>query len=217
MYKIRKAEITDVDFITDVIINAEKSMTNTLGLAKIFMVSENDLRNYLISMLNEEVDGCEYSISSFFIASYKGDSIGALGGWLEGHPDGISSNLLKSNLIGVTFPRNIIINAQPNFEIIKPLQYDKVFGAYQIEYAYIDKKHRGIGIPQDLMNCHIEYAKKIKPDVNKVQVQPFENNEAMIKVHEYSGFKIVKRFISDSPDILNYVPYHSKVLMEKEI
>ena len=67
-YIIRKATLDDVEFIATVIIEAEKSMTNNFGLANFFELSEEDIRKYIIQILEEEVDGCEFSLSSFFVA-----------------------------------------------------------------------------------------------------------------------------------------------------
>ena len=67
-YVIRKATLQDVDFLADVIIGAEKSFTQNLGLANFFEISEERAKELLIAMLEEEVDGCEFSVSSFFIA-----------------------------------------------------------------------------------------------------------------------------------------------------
>lgn len=217
MYTLREAEYSDLDFIVDVIISAEKSMSDTVGLAKVFDISEEQLRKYFAEILSESIEGCEYSLGSFLVACYNDDPVGALGGWLEGHPDGITSPLLKSNLISSVFPREKILGAQKIFALLRPLQYEREFGQYQIEYAYIDRSHRGIGLPQELMENHIRKAKAINPDVKKVQVQPFENNTGMIKAHESTGFKVVKRYVSEDPDVLNYMPYHSKVLMEKDL
>ena len=65
---IRPATLDDVEFIATTIIEAEKSSTDKIGPANYFGISESDYRNYLIQMLEEEIDGCELSISSFLIA-----------------------------------------------------------------------------------------------------------------------------------------------------
>ena len=69
-YSIRKATIKDVDFLAEVIIGAEKSLTNNLGIANFFELTEEKVKELIIAMLEEEVDGCDFSISSFFIAFY---------------------------------------------------------------------------------------------------------------------------------------------------
>jgi hypothetical protein len=216
-YTIRKATFYDTEFLADVIIGAEKSLTNNLGLATFFELTEAELKEFIISMLKEEVDGCEFSISSFFVACYEEKPIAALGGWLEGYFDNMPSSLLKSNLIGYTFPKENIMKAQAKFEIIKDLQFEREMGAYQLEYSYVDGAHRGKRLTQQLMKVHLEYAKQLDPNVKKAQLQPFENNEIIIKVHEGSGYQIVRRYVSHHKDILKYMPYNVKVLMEKPL
>ena len=66
-YVIRKATINDANFLADVIIGAEKSLTENLGLANFFELTEEEVKELIIKMLEEEVDGCDFSISSFFI------------------------------------------------------------------------------------------------------------------------------------------------------
>lgn len=96
-YIIRRATLNDVDFIAKVIIEAEKSMTNNLGLAKFFEMSENEIEICIKQILEEEVNGCEFSLSSFFVAEYDDETVSALGGWLEGYYDEMPSEILKSN------------------------------------------------------------------------------------------------------------------------
>ncbi len=216
-YSIQKATINDVDFLADVIIGAEKSMTNNLGLATFFELTEEKVKELIILMLEEEIDGCEFSISSFFVACFAEKPVAALGGWLEGYFDNMPSSLLKSNLIGFTFPKENIIKAQTKLEIIKDIQVEREMGAYQLEYSFVDDKHRGKRLTQELMKVHLDNAKKLNPTIKKAQLQVFENNEIITKVHERSGFRIVKRYSSDNKDILNYMPYNVKLLMEKEL
>jgi hypothetical protein len=213
-YTIRKATIDDVTFLTEVIISAEKSLTNTLGLAAFFEISEKQLKEYIISMLEQEIDGCEFSISSFFVACDMDKPIAALGGWIEGYFDGMPSSILKANLLGYTFPKENILKAQAKLAIIKDIQYDREVGAYQLEYSYVDNAHRGNRLTQQLMKVHLNHAKELNPSIIKAQLQPFENNEIIIQVHQRSGYQIVKRYVSNNPDILKYMPYNVKVLME---
>lgn len=214
-YTIRKASILDVAFLADVIIGAEKSMSDNLGLALFFGLDETELKKLIVAMLEEEVDGCEFSISSFFLACHDENPVGALGGWLEGYYDDMPSSLLKSNLIGYVFPKENIIQAQSKFEIIKDIQFVREKGAYQLEYSFVDSEHRGRRLTQQLMKAHLDYAQQLDPDVRKAQLQPFENNKVIIGVHEKTGFRIVKRYVSHHKDILDYMPYNAKVLMER--
>ena len=214
-YIIKKATIKDVDFLADVIIGAEKSLTDHLGIANFFEVTEEQVKEYIIAMLEEEVDGCDFSISSFFIAWYGDKPVGALGGWIEGY-NGMSSNLLKSNLITYVFPRENVIKAQTKMEMIKEmLQIERPVGTYQLEYIYVDNDHRGKRITQKLMDVHLAYAKELDPNVTRAQLSCFENNESIIKAHERNGYVRMKRYVCDNEDIIKYLPFNVKVLLEK--
>jgi len=217
-YIIRKATINDVEFLADVIIGAEKSFTNNLGLAKFFDLSEEKVRELIIAMLQEEVDGCEFSISSFFIAFHGDKPVGAVGGWPEGYYDGVSSNMIKSNLIGFVFPKENVARAQAKLEMIKEmLQIDRPMGTYQIEYGYVDNEHRGKRITDRLMEAHRAYAKQLDPGISLMQVSCFETNQTSIKMHQKNGFQPIQRFVCDNEEIFDYMPHNVKVLLERAI
>lgn len=216
-YTIKKASLADADFIADVIIGAEKSMTENLGLATIFELTESDLKTLIVSMLEEEINGCEFSLDSFFVAYYKEKPVAALGGWLEGYYDDMPSSILKSNLIGFTFPPENLKKAATKIKIISEVQIERENGSYQLEYSFVDADHRGKRLTQQLMKAHLDFAKELEPDIKKAQLHVFENNEIITKVHQRSGFSISKRFVSNNEEILNYLPYNVKLLMEKSL
>lgn len=216
-YIIRRATLNDIDFIAKVIIEAEKSMTNNLGLAKFFEMSENEIEIYLKQILEEEVDGCEFSLSSFFVAEYDNEAVSALGGWLEGYYDEMPSEILKSNLIGFIFPKEKVLKTADKADIVRALQIERQMGTYQLEYSYTRDDHRGHRLIQRLMMAHLTYAKELNPNVIKAQLHVFENNATIIKVHERSGFHIAKRYVSNNPKALEYYPYNVELLMEKDL
>lgn len=215
-YIIRKATLDDVDFVTKVIIEAEKSMTNNFGLANFFEMSEDEIEGYIKQILEEEVDGCEFSLSSFFIAEYEGEAVSALGGWLEGYFDEMPSEILKSNLVGFVFPRENVLKTANKADIVRALQIPREMGTYQLEYSYTRDDHRGHRLIQRLMMAHLAHAKELNPEIKKAQLHVFENNPTIIKVHERSGFHIAKRFVSDNQKALEYYPYNVELLMERD-
>jgi ribosomal protein S18 acetylase RimI-like enzyme len=164
------------------------------------------------------VDGCEFSISSFFIAFYNDKPVGAVGGWAEGLNTDISSNLIKSNLINYLFPKDNVIKAQAKLEMIKELlQIERPAGTYQIEYGYVDNEHRGKLITNMLMDEHFANAKRLDSNIKAVQVSCFETNVTSIRMHEKNGFRQVRRFVCNNEEVLNYMPHNVKVLLEKKI
>lgn len=216
-YEIRKATLEDIPFITKTIMEAEKSMTENLGLAKFFELDEATIYKLMVQILEEEIDGCEFSLSSFMVVTYDGEVVAAMGGWLEGVEDGMSSGILKSNLIGYFFPKDKIAKTRGKSDIIKDIQIEREMGTYQLEYSFVDEKHRGQRLVNKLMVEHLKFAKETYPDVKKAQLHVFENNPVIIKVHERSGYRIKQRHESNHSDILQYMPGNVKLLMEKEI
>lgn len=215
-YIIRKAILDDVDFLVTTIIEAEKSSTNNLGLANYFEVTEEELRRYLKAILEEEVDGCEMSINSFIVAEYQGVVVSAKGGWLEGNnEDEQPSAVLKSNLISFHFPMEKILNAQKKWEIVKDIQIEREWGAYQWEYSYTVPEHRGHHLVPRINEIHIKQAKEL--GAKKIQGHVFAENRKILKVYERSGFKVVRSYTSNHPLTKEYYPDDTILLLEKEL
>ena len=217
---IRRASIIDVDFLTDTIIEAEKSGTDNLGLARIFELSDKEMRNYIKDILEEEIDGCELSISSFLVAEHHGNAVAAFAGWIEGqNEDGLSSAILKSNLIGYCLPMENVSKSQNKSDIVRSLQIEREEGSYQLEYSYTLPEYRGKGIMKDIINQHIvEYKQNIPHshrDISKIQVHVFANNEVAIRTYKHCGFEIKQIYDSNNQLVEQYFPYHTLLLMEK--
>lgn len=210
-YMIRPATTEDVDFLAEAIIAAEKSNSPRLGLATLFGLAEVEARALIIAMLMEEVDGCEYSISSFLVVAHEGRPVAAVAGWLEGAEDDMPSGLLKANLIGFTFPPENIALLRTRGEAIAGIQVDREMGSVQIEYVYAHPGQRGKGLAGKLINAHFARFQEAR----KAQVQAFSDNNVAIGLYERLGFRIVHTFTSKNPDTIHYMPFHEKVLMER--
>jgi len=207
---IRPAHREDVPFLVDSIVSAEKSNSPRLGLATLFGLSEEETREFVDRMLLEEVDGCEFSISSFLVAEMEGRVAAAVGGWVEGFPDDIPSSLLKSNLIGFTFPAPVVACLRDKAPIIGGIRIEREPGTLQIEYVHTAREHRGLGLAGMLIHEHVNKAASCK-----AQVQVFANNTAAISLYTKAGFVIKQHYRSAHPDILEYMPHDEKLLMER--
>ena len=213
---IRKATIKDVDFLVDTIVFAEKSGTANFGLANLFEISEEDMCMYIKKILEEEIDGCEFSISSFIVAEHKGKVVAALAGWIEGqNEDGLSSSMLKSNLFSYVFPKDLIFKVRSKSEAVKPIQIERSIGAYQFDYGFTNQCYRGKGIMNAIIENHIQIAKT--QGVRKMQVHIFENNLASINNYLRKGFDVKERYESHHPLTSIIFPYNVELLLEKEI
>lgn len=214
-YRLRKATLQDAEFIAEVIIGAEKSNSKNLGLATLFDLQESDVKDLIVEMLEEEIDGCEFSVNSFLLIEYFEKPVAAVGGWVESLDEGIPSKVLKSNLVSFTFPKESIKYLHNHADIISDIQIEREKFSLQIEYVFVDKNHRGKRLAEKLINAHIAEAQAIYPELNKVQVQVFKNNSAAIKLYERIGFKTSKVYTSNNDEILEFLPFNQKLLMEK--
>lgn len=213
---IRRATIDDIDFLVDTIIAAEKSGTDNFGLAKLFEISEEEMREYIKAMLDEEIDGCEFSISSFIVAEANGVVIAAFAGWIEGeNEDELPSAILKSNLVGYSLPVEKVKNSQSKSDIVRPLQIEREEGTYQLEYSYTIPDYRGKGILGRIIDAHEQEA--VSNGVHKIQVHVFDNNPSAIRSYEKKGFKVAKRYESIHPNTSLFFPSNIELLMEKEL
>jgi len=216
-YIFREATIGDIPFLIEVIFEAERSNSDVIGLSKIFNIDEPDLRKYLTQILEEEIDGCEFSLSSFFVAEYENSPVAAFGGWIEGkNEDDLPSSILKSNLLSYILPREKISQLYKISEILKEIQIEREMHTHQMEYAYVKSEHKGKGLIGIIIEKLLEKAKLQDRFVKDSYIQVFENNTNAINAYQKSGFKIVKRFESKHPEIFNYLPYNVKLLMKKE-
>ena len=214
--RIRPATLDDVEFIATTIIEAEKSSTDKIGPANYFGISELDYRNYLIQMLEEEIDGCEFSISSFLIAEYEGEVVAARGGWLEGdNEDHLSSSILKSNLFTFILPKEALLLGKSRYEIVKDIMVDREMGAFQFENSYTIPDFRGLHILAEMDKEMIDRA--VKKGARKIQTFVCKENVKSIKARQRIGFQVIRSYTSNHPQIREYYPDDTLLLLEKEL
>lgn len=217
-YTFRNATIADINFLSDVIIEAKKGISNMVGMANLFELPVEELRNYVKQMLEEEIDGCDFSVSGFIVAEYEGEPVAAFGGWVEGeNEDNMPSSLLKSNLIGFTIPMCNVLKAKEKGDIISDLQVEKEMGTYQLEYGYTMPEHRGHHLIGRLIELHEIKALASPSKPTKMQVLVYDNNEPAIKAYKKQGFRVVRHYESKHPDVLKIFPHNKELLLEKQL
>ena len=217
-YIFRQAKIEDASFISKVIIESEKSGSNIIGLAKVFDLTEPELKKYLIQMLEEEIEGCELSFNSFIIVELNNIPVAGFGGWIENeNEDNQPSFILKSNLLNFILPQEKITYFKNNQNVIKDILVEREPHTHQVEYAFVEEDHRGNNLTIKMLNELTKLAKNKNSNLKKTQAQFFENNTIAIEMFKQIGYKIIKRKESNHTSILNYLPYNVKLILEKEI
>jgi len=214
-YVIREASYKDIHFLADVVIEAEKGMSNKLSYSTLFNVPEDKVKDLIVSMFEEEIDGCELSVSSFFIAEYNAEPVAAFGGWIESLDGSMPSKVLKSNLISYTFGKECIAFLITKAGLISDLVSEREPLALQLEYLFVSENHRGKKLSDGLIQKLEENARLSYPALEKAQVQVFKNNISAIKVYQKNGFKIAKSYKANDVNVLQYLPFDEKYVMEK--
>jgi ribosomal protein S18 acetylase RimI-like enzyme len=216
-YLIRKATLNDVPFLIEAVTEALKSNSEKLNFSTLFNLTEQRVKPIIGSMFEEEIDECEFSISSFLLIEYHGKPIAAVGGWIEGLIQKTPSSILKSNLINFCFPRESLEFVIGTSSIISDILIERENLTLQIEYVYVERDHRGKNIAHDLIQQHITNALLVYPELKKVQVQLYSNNTPAINAYRKSGFQIVKTFRSENVKIFEFLPHNETLLMEIDL
>jgi ribosomal protein S18 acetylase RimI-like enzyme len=215
-YKVRKAIKNDIPFLADAAIAAEKGVSDKCNYSTLFNLSEKEVKNFIVAMFEEEVEDCEFSLSSYLVTEYRGEPAAALGSWIECFEGCMPSGILKSNLINYTFKKESIEFLKTKMPVVSDLIVEREPMTLQFEYLYVSENHRGKGLAHVLISKHEEAAKLRYPALNKVQFQLFKNNIAIINLFGKHGYKVVKSYKSTNPEILNYLSSDEKYVMEKE-
>lgn len=215
-FRYRPATAEDIPFLVDTIIEAEKSGTSILTYTTIFGLEESEAKVYIAKMLEEEVDGCELSVSGFILAEIENNIVGAVGAWIEGS-EGISSTALKGNLLQYVLPNQCLVKASSLNKIVSDLHIDYIDNTIQIGLVYVAPAARGKGLVSALIDRKIIELRQSSPEIKIAYVQVFGNNIPAIKAYEKAGFKIIHTKEASQKETINYMPHTSKILMQKNI
>lgn len=212
----RDATTADIPFLVETIIEAEKSGTDILSYTTVFGLSEDESRKYIAAMLEEEVDGCELSVSSFLLAEKDGQIAAAIAAWIEGE-EGIPSTVLKGNLLNYTLPKSNIEKAMEVNPVLRDLHIEYKTDTLQLGLVYVSAAFRGQDLVRLLIEEKIRRAKEKMPSLSEMFVQVFGDNKPAIRAYEKAGFITVQSKQSGDLRVSDYLPSPTKVLMRKEI
>lgn len=209
-----RATQADRAFLVESIIGAEKSGTAKLSYASIFGLTHEAVEELLDSILAEDFEGQELCVSGFLIARIGGDPAGAVCSWIEG-ASGLASTLIKGNLIQHYVPPKSIESAQQYFPLLEELTLEREKRAIQLESVYVRAEYRGQAVAGKLISRHIEIARETDPSLTKAQIILAEENTGAVSSYEKLGFRPVAKRHVDDPEVLDLLPFNTKILMEK--
>ncbi len=213
---IRKAVSEDKDFLITSILEAEKSGGNVVSYCAIFGITEDELRTALGHILDEDMEGQELAMSAFLVAEADGERAAALSTWVE-KAKGMSSSMIKSNLLMYFIDREKILAAGPNLTLMNEVAIPRDEYALQIECVYTAPKYRGKGLTGKLIEAHIKQRQEDGMTFNKVQVILLKNNVSAQKAYEKAGFAVAEEKRCADRAILKLLPSDTKILMQKQL
>jgi ribosomal protein S18 acetylase RimI-like enzyme len=162
-------------------------------------------------MLLEEIDGCEFSLSSYLVAESNHIAVGTIGAWVE-HLEA-SSSMIKSNLLRYFLTDKSILYASQNAKITSELFIDHVKEALSLVVVYISPAHRGKHLFELITNEHI----KRNDGIKVLSIQVMSNNLYAIKAYEKYGFRKSFTIKSENEKIKLFLPHNEKILMKKNL
>ncbi len=207
---------SDIDFITTAVFAAVKSGTDILTYSTLFEKSEEELLPLFKEMIKEDIEGQELWLSGFLLAEeYDGTPAATCCAWIEGEKG--PSSMLTAQLLSFTLGTETYKKALEKQEVIESMRIDRAEGAVQIEHVYTAPNYRGRGLAARVIEKQIELYKFIQPEIQKAQIILFKTNQNALNAYTNMGFKIVKEQHSNHPQVLDYFPANTRVLMEKDI
>lgn len=208
---IRQAGINDIEFLKDAIIAAEKSGGDVLFYNAVFGLTETETRQLIHHVLDEDIEGQEWCISHFLIASIDGKPAACLSCWIEGE-SGQASGILKAQALSF-FLRERWTNASAKLEKIKLLQLHREESALQLECIYTSPEFRGKG----LIPALIDHALKLYPGVKRAEVQVMGNNDTAIRSYTKCGFLTDRKAHSADAELLTLLPGNTRISLKKDL
>jgi GNAT superfamily N-acetyltransferase len=211
--QIRNAVDSDIEFIIETIVQAEKGNGNSISYCKIFNINEPEFRTVLLKILEEKIGNFEFNLANFKIAEVNGIKAGAYGAWLEGEY-GISSGILKISALKSFLKKENIVHYKLSAPVVDEISIRRQAGTIQFESIYIIDQFRGHNIGNMLVKALLSDLTRKHPEVNAAHVQLIKQNSVSLQAHQKYGFDIVEEKTSMNPEILDYYSGNTRVLME---
>jgi hypothetical protein len=165
---------------------------------------------------SKDIPFLELSVSSFLVLETKGQVVAAVSAWIEGS-EGISSSILKGNLLSYTLPKFCIERATSLNPIINDLHIEYAPNSIQLGNGHVLKDFRGNNLLRILMDKKIELLSKIKTDISEAYAQIYACNTPSIRTCERMNFEKILLKESLNKETIKYLPYDKKILMKKEL
>jgi len=216
MINIRKAQENDIAFVIEAILEAEKSGTDKISYCVLLNISEEKMRDILDNILRQEIEGCDFSLKSFLIASVNSEPVGAISAWVEGSQLKSSANI-KAQCLKYYLGLEKWIEAQSNLEALGEINIDREEGALQIESVYVDEKFRGKRIVSKLILFAIQNYRSFLKVNPKLQIITALDNLSSHKAFKNAGLSLSLKKVSKNIKLSSIFNSSGKILWEMKL
>jgi ribosomal protein S18 acetylase RimI-like enzyme len=213
---IRNAGISDIPFVIEAIVQAEKGNGENISYCKLFNIKETEFQEVLKKILEAGINNFEFSLSNFKVAIVNRKQVGAYGAWLEGL-DGIPSGMLKISAFRSFLNKENMLHFKANSTVTDEISIKRLPGTLQFESIYILNDYRGKNIGNLLVQSVINDLMIKHPVVSLAQVQLIKQNSLSLQAHTKYGFQIIEEKTSSNPEIFDFFSGNTRVLMEKKL
>ncbi len=181
--EIKKATVSDFEFITSCIIESEKSGSDIFSYSAIFDLTESDFTGILKSIFEEEIEDQPWCYQHWSILYLNGKPASGLCSWIEGRNE-ISSDVLKSQLLNFMIPKQFAESIE-KLKMVSEITIPRKKNTLQLEHLYTKLEFRSKGLMRKLMlsvlNDHLDY---------NTEIQLLQSNQAALSLYTDMGFNV---------------------------
>jgi GNAT superfamily N-acetyltransferase len=212
---IRKANLSDMDFIVEGIIRAEMSGSTVLPYTSLFDLNEDETKSLIHTVMDEEIEGQEWYLPNFTILEVDGINATCLSSWIEGETN-IGSGVLKAQAMA-WYLQDKWTQASQKLDWLKTMQLPRIERALQLECIYTQKQYRGMGLAALLIEyCIAEAVSAVNPP-KTAEIQLLGNNESALRSYTKCGFLLREEVSSPHPEILNLLADQTRISLTKTL
>jgi ribosomal protein S18 acetylase RimI-like enzyme len=210
--KIRPATQADANLIAEAVIASVSAQTDTVIYEKLFDLDRTELIDLLRQIATEEIEGQELTYPNYFILKdSEQNNLGCCAGWIEQQ-----SNIQKAQIWAYYLGLERWNNAKSMLESFSGFGFEREQGTFQLDGVYIVPECRGKGLGTILIQKVTDELKKLYPEISKAQIILFKQNISALKAYINAGFSVVKEIQAEKPQVLDFLPYDTKLLLEQK-
>lgn len=209
---IRRATLSDKDFIISCIIESEKSGSDIFPYSAILGITLNDFTIGIIEIFEEEIPNQPWNIDHWMIYEVDGKVAAGLCYWVE-QGGMASSEMLKSQMLSYQFPAEWKASSE-NLKIVSGINIPRKKDYIQLEHLYTHPDFRGQGLMKKLIKWVIDLNAN-DLSYKGFEIQLLKSNSAALSLYEYMGFIVESTQCEPEVERLTLLSSDCKIQMIK--